>query len=127
MLRWCRSTSVSKQSRRPASVPATSDSSSTPLALACARACRRSGGLLGRVVLVAVVLLVALVMLLVLLVRSMMGVMLVMGGGHHRLDHGARQHQRGQGSSEQVANPHGEGLLSSYPGDAPDPRKVKMA
>src|SRR5215468_4058622 len=109
MLRWCRSTSVSKQSRRPASVPATSDSSSTPLALACARACRRSGGLLGGVVLVAVVLLVALVMLLVLLlVRSMMRVMLVMRGGHHRLDHGARQHQRGQGSSEQVANPHGE-------------------
>src|SRR5262249_8596792 len=52
-------------------------------------------------------------MLLVLLVRSMMGVMLVMGGGHHRLDHGARQHQRGQGSSKQVANPHGEGLLST--------------
>src|SRR5262245_9884603 len=125
MLRWCRSTSASKHSGRPARVPATSDSSSTPPALArgTARCC--SGGLLlGRVVLLVAVMLLV-VLLVLLLVRSMMGVMLVMGCGHHRLHQGARQHQGSQGGGEQVTNPHVEGLLSSIRGDAPMRRKVK--
>src|SRR5262245_47782847 len=86
---------------------ATSCASSTPPALACEAAGRRSGGLLGlgRVVLLVAVML--LVMLLVLLVvGGVMSVMLVMGRRHHRLRQRGREGESGQGG-QQVANPHG--------------------
>src|SRR5262249_34200263 len=80
--------------------PATSCASSTPPALACEAAGRRSGSLLGlgRVVM--------LVVLLVVLAGAMMTGVLVMGRRHHGLRQRGREGESGQ-RGQQVANPHG--------------------